>query len=288
MEILKQKVVIRAIVERHRRILLLRRHGGRSSITGLYELPGGSLHRGEQPIDALKRSLQIHAGIFPESIRLRDAVSFIDPDNCEMQYIFIVYEVSLPEGASRVSLDDEYDHYVWKSLLDIQHNMITNSTATLLNINSGQNGSSDLILDGSKNDAKNTTVTIYSDGGSRGNPGSSAAAYIIMDRDNNIVEQGGKFLGLNNSGMAEYVGVEMALEKAIELGLKNVEFRSDSLMVVNQINGLFSVKNHEFLSIHDRIIRLMAQFHRINFRHIHREYNRIADGLVNKILDENE
>ncbi len=280
-------MVIRAVVERHGRILLLRRHGGRPSIAGLYELPGGSLHRGEHPTDALKRSLQIHAGIEPESIQLRDVASFVDPDNSELQYIFIVYEVGLSEGAPRISLDDEYNHYVWKTLSEIQQNMITNSTATLLNINTEQNTSSDLVLDDLRSDVKNTTFTIHSDGGSRGNPGPSAAAFIIMDRDSNIVAQGGKFLGRNDSGMAEYVGVELALQKAIELGIKNVEFRSDSLMVVNQINGLFSVKNREFRQIHDRILRLMMQFRRINFRHVHREYNRTADGLVNKILDEN-
>jgi ribonuclease HI/ADP-ribose pyrophosphatase YjhB (NUDIX family) len=267
--------------------LLLRRQGGRPSIAGLYELPGGSLHRGEQPTDALKRSLQIHAGIEPESMRLRDVVSFIDPDDRELQYIFIVYNVSLPEGASRVSLDDEYDHYIWKSLSDIQQELLTNSTAALLNISIEQNSSSDLVLDGVKNDVKDTTFTIHSDGGSRGNPGPSAAAFIITDKDNHIVAQGGKFLGRGDSGMAEYVGVELALEKAAELGAKVVEFYSDSLMVVNQINGLFSVHNREFRAIHDKITKLLFNFQRITFRHIHREYNREADGLVNKILDEN-
>jgi ribonuclease HI/ADP-ribose pyrophosphatase YjhB (NUDIX family) len=284
---LKQKVVIRAVVERRRRILLLRRHGGRPSIAGLYELPGGSLHCGEQPTDALKRSLQIHAGIYPETIRLRDVASFIDPDNRELQYIFIIYEVGLPEGSPRVSLDDEYDHYTWKSLSEIQQQTITNSTTAILNIGAAQHNNRDLILDGSNNDVKNTTLTIYSDGGSRGNPGPSAAAFIIMDRNENIVAQGGKFLGRGDSGMAEYTAVELALQKAIELGAENIEFRSDSLMVVNQINGLFSIKNHEFRPVHDRILRLMTQFRRINFRHVHREYNRMADALVNKILDEN-
>jgi ribonuclease HI len=185
-------------------------------------------------------------------------------------------------------LDDEYDHYTWKLLSDIQQQMITNSTVILLNIGMGKSSGSDLVLDGLKTAVENTTFLIYSDGGSRGNPGPSAAAYIILDKNENIVTQGGKFLGHGDSGMAEYVGVELALQKAIELGAKNIEFRSDSLMVVNQLNGLFSVKNHEFRPIHDRIIQLMTQFQRINFRHVHREYNRMADGLVNKILDENE
>ena len=276
------------IVERHGRVLLLRRRGGRTSIAGLYELPGGSLHSGEQPIDALKRSLQIHAGIFPESTRLRDVASFIDPDDRDLQYTFIVYEVTLP-SASRISLDDEYDHYIWKSLSNMQQSEITNSTATLLNIGIEQkNNDSDLVLDNAKSDVKKTVFTIHSDGGSRGNPGPSASAFIITDQNNNIVTQGGKFLGRSDSGMAEYIGVELALRKAIELEIRNVEFRSDSLMVVNQINGLFAVKNREFRPIHDRIVRLLPQFQRINFRHVHREYNRVADALVNKILDENK
>ena len=87
--------------------------------------------------------------------------------------------------------------------------------------------------------------------------------------------------------MAEYRAVELALEKAIEMKVESIEFRSDSLMVVNQINGVFSVKNPEFRKIHDRIINKLKFFRRIRFKHVHREYNRLADGLVNKILDDN-
>ncbi|MCL1876696.1 reverse transcriptase-like protein [Candidatus Saccharibacteria bacterium] len=285
---MKQKVVIRAVVSHRGRVLLLRRHGGRPEIAGLYELPGGSLHVHEQPVDALKRSLQIHAGIEPDTFRLRDVTSFIDTDDRELQYVFIVYEVGLIGGNPHVTMDDEYDHYVWKALQNIQRNLVTNSTAILLNLGSEQNNSSDLILDLSKSDEKNTTFVIHSDGGSRGNPGPSASAYIIMDNKNNVVAQGGKFLGRNNSGMAEYVGVELALTRALELGIQNIEFYSDNLMVVNQMNGLFSIKNNEYRSIHDRIMRLLPQFRRVIFRHVHREYNRMADALVNKVLDENE
>ena len=285
---MKQKVVIRAIISHRGRILLLRRHGGRPDISGLYELPGGSLHMHEQPIDALKRSLQIHAGVEPDTFKLRDVVSFIETDNRELQYLFIVYEVDLLSNNPRITLDDEYDHYVWKSLHNIQRNLVTNSTAILLNLGSEQNTSSDFILDLAKGDDKNTTFIIYSDGGSRGNPGPSASAYIIMDNKNNIVAQGGKFIGHNDSGMAEYIGVELALNRALELGIQSAEFYSDNLMVVNQMNGLFSVKNEDYRSIHDRVTRLLPRFRKIVFRHVHREYNRMADALVNKILDENK
>lgn len=283
---MKQKVVVRAIVPQRGRVLLIRRAGGRLSIDGLYELPGGSLHKNEQPVDALKRSLQIHAGIYPEIAYLREVVSYTDPEDRELQYIFILYEVSLSERAPRVSLDDEYDHYIWKSLSDIHRDDITNSTAVLLDISAEQGANKALILDDPAD--QNSKLMIYSDGGSRGNPGPSASAFVILDDNENIVTQGGEFLGYNDSGMAEYKAVELALQKAIEMKVRRIEFRSDSLMVVNQINGLFSVKNPEYRAVYERIKKLMTHFDRIHFRHVHREYNRLADGLVNKILDDNQ
>ncbi len=283
---MKQKVVVRAIIAQRNRVLLIRRAGGRPSIDGLYELPGGSIHKGEQPIDALKRSLQIHVGIYPETAYLHDVISYIDPDDRELQYIFILYEVRLSEQTPRVSLDDEYDHYIWKSLSDIQRDRITNSTEVLLYMNAERSSGKGIVIDDT--DDSGATMVLYSDGGSRGNPGPSASAFLIMDENQNIVAQGGKFLGRSDSGMAEYIAVELALEKALEINVRRVEFRSDSLMVVNQLNGLFPVKNPEFREVYNRIKKLMVRFDKIRFHHVHREYNRMADGLVNKILDDNQ
>jgi ribonuclease HI len=214
-------------------------------------------------------------------------VSFVDPDDRELQYVFILFAVAIGMD-QRVTLDDEYDHYIWRKLSEIQQDVVTNSTSILLNLGAHQNKRPDLVLDNNKSVENLAALVIHSDGGSRGNPGPSAAAFIIMDKDENIVAQGGKFLGRGDSGMAEYVAVELALEKATELGAQVVELYSDSLMVVNQLNGLFSVKNSDFRDVHDRIMKILVQFRRITFRHIHREYNRMADGLVNKILDQNE
>lgn len=287
--ILRQKVVIRAVVHRHGKVLLLRRHGGRPSIAGKYELPGGSLHLNEQPSDALKRSLQIHAGIEPESFTLRDTVSFLDPDRRDLQYIFIVYDVTLPMGRdARVTLDDEYHNYVWADVKTVNGGLLTNSTKVILNIGTDAIADPDFVaIRGAEDDGVKTLV-IHSDGGSRGNPGPSASAYVIMDTEGQMVAQGGRYLGWNDSGMAEYIAVELALKKAIELKADVVEYYSDSLMVVNQINGVFKVKNPEFKDIHDRVIKLLFNFRRVKFTHVHREYNRIADSLVNRILDENE
>lgn len=287
---MKQKVVIRAIIKRRGRILLLRRIGGRPSINGKYELPGGALHEGEQPLDALKRSLQIHAGIEPETYKLLDVVAYQDPDFDERQYLFVVYEATLDSG-SRVTTDDEYDRYRWWSLSDIPHDQLTSSTAILLHSDDDYN--TQFV----NSDSGRQTVTIakpaiksaiiYSDGGSRGNPGPSASAYIIEDKKGRVLAQGGKFIGFNDSGMAEYTAVELALTKAIELGLTDIDYYSDNLMVVNQMNGMLKVHNPEFVDIHDRIVKLLFNFRRIHFHHVHREYNRVADSLVNKIMDDN-
>ena len=71
------------------------------------------------------------------------------------------------------------------------------------------------------------------------------------------------------------------------MGAKNVNFYSDSLMVVDQLNGMFKVKDID-KKIYQEIKQLMFTFDRVRFRHVHREYNRSADALVNQILDENE
>lgn len=285
---MKQKVVIRAIVKRRGRILLLRRVGGRPSIQGKYELPGGSLHNGEQPLDALKRSLQIHAGIEPETFQLRDVISYQDPDFNDRQYVFILYETTI-DSSSRVTTDDEYDRYRWWSPADIDKGSLTNSTSILLDVDASYaedgSGSGTGRHDAIASSAVKRAA-IYSDGGSRGNPGPSASAFIIED-NGRVIAQGGKFLGFNDSGMAEYVAVELALTKAIEMGLTDIDYYSDNLMVVNQLNGIFKVSNPEFTDVHDRIIKLLFNFRRIHFHHIHREFNRLADSLVNKILDDN-
>lgn len=279
---MRQKVVIRALVRRQGRVLLLRRVGGRQSINGLYELPGGALHAGEQPVDALKRSLQIHAGIEPEAFKLRDVVSFNDPDYRDTQYVFIVYETTITRQ-DRVTTDDEYDRIRWADPNDTPPEALTSSTNILLDI-AKFDDSRDEVGQG----VKHVVGIIHSDGGSRGNPGPSASAYIITDHTGQqVLAQGGKFIGFSDSGLAEYTAVELALQKAIELGLTDIDFYSDNLMVVNQINGVFQVHNQRFRAPHDRVMKLLFNFRRIHFHHVHREYNSLADSLVNRILDEN-
>src|SRR5690606_37151254 len=124
-------------------------------------------------------------------------------------------------------------------------------------------------------DAKNTpndSVTIYSDGGSRGNPGPSAAGYVIVDAGQNVIAQGGDYLGITNNNQAEYQGVRLGMEKALELGLTKVSMRVDSMLVVNQMKGLYKIKNRDLWPIHERIRQLATKFESVTFSHVQREF----------------
>jgi ribonuclease HI len=137
-----------------------------------------------------------------------------------------------------------------------------------------------------KNTTDNLKFIVYSDGGSRGNPGPSACGFIIKDADEVVLYKGGEYLGLTTNNQAEYHGVRLALEKALELGGREVLLRADSQLVVNQLNGIYKVKNRDLWPIHERIKELVDKFDKVQFEHVRREFNAQADGMVNKILDE--
>lgn len=288
---MKQKVSTRAIIKQEGKVLLLRRSGGRPSISGLYELPGGRVHMNQQPEDALSHALRIHVGVAPETIQLADVMSFIDPDDRELQYVFIIYNVSLNPVDKTIELSAEYDKYMWKKMEEIQRNELTQSSLQLLGLQeipfaTGTPQAIEIL-----DDVKDTTyshVVIYSDGGSRGNPGPSASGFVILNDSGAVITEGGAYLGVTTNNVAEYQAVYLGLERAQEMGIKTVDFRMDSLLVANQMNGIYKIKNPDLAIIHHRIRELADQFKKVTFSHVRREYNALADGVVNKILDEQQ
>lgn len=287
---MKQKVVTKAIVKQDGKILLLRRKGGRPSIAGLLELPGGRVHINQQPEDALEHAFNIHLGVSTDTLQLDDVMTFIDPDDRELQYLFIKYQASLTSSNRDIQLSDEYDKYVWKSLPEIQLNEITQSTQQLLGmipLPFSPHGEEVVMV----NDAKLTTcekVVAYSDGGSRGNPGPSASGFVLLDPAGTVIYEGGSFLGITTNNVAEYQAVYLALEKSLEFGACVVDMRMDSQLVANQMNGIYRVKHPDLAAIHQRIQELSSQFDKVTYTYVAREYNKLADGMVNKILDEHE
>lgn len=131
-------------------------------------------------------------------------------------------------------------------------------------------------------------VIINGDGGSRGNPGPSASGFVIQDgTGKTVLETGGQFLGITTNNQAEYRAVLFALERAHELGVEEIEFRLDSLLVVNQMNGVFKVKNKDLWPIYEEIKKLCTSFKKVTFIHVLREFNKLADAEANRIMDAN-
>lgn len=129
-------------------------------------------------------------------------------------------------------------------------------------------------------------VIVYADGGSRGNPGPSACGFIVMDQDETVLVDKGVYLGVTTNNQAEYQGLKFALEEARKMGAREVIVRLDSLLVVNQMKGIFKVKNRDLWPIHDALKELIKSFDKVSFTHVPRELNHLADAAVNRVLDE--
>jgi len=133
---------------------------------------------------------------------------------------------------------------------------------------------------------KNEKVIIYADGGSRGNPGPSAGGYVLVDEQKNVLVDKGVYLGVTTNNQAEYQALRSALEEARNMGAKEVAVYMDSMLVVNQMKGIFKVKNRDLWPIHDAVKELVAAFQEVKFTQIPRELNKLADAAVNRVLDE--
>lgn len=283
---MNQRIVVRAIVRKDEKTLLVRRSNGRPSVIGKYELPGGRLDYGEQTEEALARHLREDLGLVSQTVQLFDVVTYLDHDNRDIQYVCVLYLISL-SGETKVRLSERHDHYMWKKPFDVSSDEITTDAKLMLGILQQQSTSVNNKI--SSNDVKITKskdrVIVYADGGSRGNPGPSASGYIIMNEQGQVTHEGGVYLGITTNNQAEYHGVILGLEKAHEIGAKVVDFRIDSLLVVNQMNGIYHIKNRELWPVNERIRELAVQFDKVTFTHVNRESNQLADGMVNKILD---
>lgn len=285
---MRQRLSVRAIINEDGKALLLRRNNGRSSILGKYELPGGKLEYGEQPEDALRRYLHDDAGLHIQASTLFDAVTYIDHDDASIQYGVIVYLVTLTRQRHPMKLSGNYSKYKWHSMLSIQQSELTDLTQLLLGIIQQEDLTDKANGKTHINDANKTSddaITVYADGGSRGNPGPSAAGYVVLNNRQEVIAEGGEYLGVATNNEAEYHGVRLGLERAIELGYKKIDFKIDSMLVVNQMKGIYKIKNRELWPLNERIRILMTQCDRVTFTHVNREFNQLADGMVNKTLD---
>ena len=130
-------------------------------------------------------------------------------------------------------------------------------------------------------------VKINIDGGSRGNPGPGASAYVIRSLDGKILSQEGHFMPHCTNNQAEYTALKLALIKCKELGATELFIEGDSLLLVKQFTGEYKIKNPD-LQARMQLIRRLAQGFTIHIKHVLREFNKAPDALANKAMDEKQ
>lgn len=279
-----QRISVRIRVTSGDKTLLVRRADGRQSILGKFEIPGGKLGSGEQPDDAAKRYLASDLGVVGDvSLRLEDAFTYIDSDDREIQYTVLVYGLTILDRRRSISLSGHYNKYLWYAMGGLADDSITDISKLILgSLPLPEDGPFVSTLDIRKLD--DTGTVLYTDGGSRGNPGPSAAGYVIISRGE-IIDQGGEYLGITTNNQAEYHGVRIGLEAALRLGIASLEVRVDSMLVANQLKGVYNIKNRELWPVNERVVELISRFKSVKFTHVPRELNQLADAAVNRTLD---
>ncbi|MBI5731959.1 MAG: ribonuclease HI family protein [Candidatus Magasanikbacteria bacterium] len=129
-------------------------------------------------------------------------------------------------------------------------------------------------------------LTIFTDGGARGNPGPAAAGVVIKNEKSKILAAFGRYLGETTNNQAEYHALILALEHAWELGGTEITCFADSELMVKQLNREYRVRDKDLAPLFLKIWNLSTRFKKISYGHIPREKNKEADELVNQALDD--
>jgi len=131
-------------------------------------------------------------------------------------------------------------------------------------------------------------LEVFTDGGSRGNPGSAACAVVVyekIDGKSKRIDSFSRYLDITTNNQAEYQGVILALEKLMPYKEHQLSFFLDSELVVRQLKREYKVKDVELGKLFLKIWNLAAGYHKLIFHHVPREKNKEADRLVNEELD---
>jgi ribonuclease HI len=127
-------------------------------------------------------------------------------------------------------------------------------------------------------------LIINTDGLSKNNPGPAAIGAILKDTRGKVVATVSKAIGVATNNEAEYRAIVAALEKALKLGVEQIELRSDSELVVNQLNGRYKIKSTALRPFYLQVAQLLGQFEKVAVTYVPREQNTEADRLANEAL----
>lgn len=126
---------------------------------------------------------------------------------------------------------------------------------------------------------------LYADGAARGNPGPAAIGFVLYDPDGEPIAEIGGVLGETTNNVAEYRALIAGLELALDRGVRSIEVRLDSLLLVKQVMGEYKVRATHLKPLHREAVKLLARFDEASLSHVRRELNTVADALANEALD---
>jgi ribonuclease HI len=126
---------------------------------------------------------------------------------------------------------------------------------------------------------------LYTDGGARGNPGPAAYGFVLEADDGTVLSAAGEAIGEATNNVAEYRGLIAGLARAAELAVPELEVRSDSELLVKQMRGEYRVKNPALRTLSLEAARIAREIGKVDYVHVRREKNELADRLVNEALD---
>ena len=130
------------------------------------------------------------------------------------------------------------------------------------------------------------SLTLHSDGGSRGNPGPAGAGAVLYDDQGQEVAALSRYLGRTTNNEAEYQALLMGLKRAQELGAQRLTVKMDSELIVRQLEGKYRVKAPGLKPLYAEAKRLLQGFASVTIQHIRREFNKRADELANQAMDQ--
>lgn len=128
-------------------------------------------------------------------------------------------------------------------------------------------------------------VIVRPDGASRGNPGPAAIGVVIEDTRSNALREISEPIGRATNNEAEYEALLRGVEEAHSLGATEVEIRTDSQLLANQLLGTYRVRSPTLARLHDAVRRALSGFERVEIRPVPRQENKRADRLASQALD---
>lgn len=278
---MKQRIRVAALIRNKGGVLLMKRSQGRIDGEPVWELPTGKIKFGEQPEEAIGRALEEFLGIKQtEQSVLRDVTTFVAPQwASQLSNLYIIYDIKLADE-TKIEPKERYSAYKYIDPVEVRNFCMDGASLAVLEIEER--------IDGVKSNYKEVanSATVYVDGCSRGNPGPSGVGYHIVGENGEILATGGEFIGFATSRIAEYYALKAGIEQALALGLKSARFVGDNLMMINQMNGVYKIKNRDLMPIYDDIQELLKQFEACAFVHVLREQNKEADRQANLAVDQ--